>query len=177
MDKKQVLAGIAYLVSKKVVKADDEEIKEVPMDDQIDLSPESEPEAVDESEQELPEIEMPIVLENPIVAPEDMPSMEEMDEQIEEVQKNMEKESGPAMEDEKSHSLNDAAANFLDAVSIPKGGASQERMGSYDVLVLGQGVALDRAQIRHLLAEGLVHIAADGKSGGQALVFPAGSRF
>lgn len=180
MEKKKVIAGIAHLLNKNVVvKADDEEIQEVPMD-----SSEPEIEENDTPEgMEIPDIDMPMVLEDPFVAPEDMPSEEEMDKEIEEIQMDMEngdegeQEEAPVMEDEDSHQLDEAASSFLDQAEIPKGGAQVKRIGSYDVMVLGPGVALNRAQVRYLLAEGLIHIAADADAGGQALVFPTGSRF
>lgn len=172
MEKKQVIAGIAYLLNKNtIVKADDEEIQEVPME------PSAEEVEIDDSEVEVPvpDVEMPMVLEDPFMPAEDIPSEEEMDQEIEQIQMDMEDSESPSVDE--SHQLGEAASGFLDRADIPKEGAQVKRIGSYDVLVLGSGVALNRAQIRYLLEEGLIHIAADTDAGGQALVFPTGSRF
>ena len=68
--------------------------------------------------------------------------------------------------------LYDSAASFLDVAEIPKSGSKLERIGSYDVVVLGNGIALNRVQLRYLMEQGLVALAAD--EAGQALIYPTG---
>ena len=116
-----------------------------------------------------------MVLEEPFVDPEEMmPEFEEEAPEVEEAPDEMMDESPLMMED---HNLSDAAANFLDVAEIPKSGARVERMGSHDVLVLGPATALNRSQMRYLMAEGLVNMASDNENGGVALIYPAGTRF
>lgn len=181
MERNKVIAGIAYLVNHKTVVKADDDIEEVALEAPEGIEEENAEEIAPESvEREIPDVEIPMIIEDPIVEPGDLPTYEDedvdIDELVDEALEEAPVEEEPALEEE-AHQLNDAAASFLDVAEIPKSGARVERIGSYDIIVLGPGVAINRSQLRYLLAEGLIHIAADGESGGQALVYPTGARF
>lgn len=147
-----IIKGLKKIVQDKVVQADEsDQIQEVPFESAPEK--ESAPEQVS-----LPDIEMPIIMED-VNAPIEEINIEDSEEPLPEIE------------------ISEKAVQFLNELEIPLEGANLRRIGNYDVLVVSQGLSLNRVQMRNLLNSGIVALANDADTGGLALIYPTGSKF
>lgn len=193
MEDNKILAGLATLLTEKTVLADgevdiDEHIGErepapsKPKESEEVEEPKETDDSDDSEEFKSPEIDIPVVLDDPFADDAmdlDLDFDDDDDDDVEidiEVEREKAPENSPFEEkvekEESVHQLPETAATFLDQYEIPKENARLERLGSYDVVVLGPNVALTRAQMRSLMRSGMIAMTAED-TGGLAFVYPS----